>query len=345
MKFSIAINMERTDPAMPMTEVADHALHVLTTAENAGFEIAWAAEHHCVELTIAPNPFVILTHWAAHTSRIRLGTAVVAAPYWHPLRVAAEAALTDLYSNGRLELGLGRGAFQFEFDRMAGGLSQQEGGKYLQEMVPVVRELWAGDYAYDGTLWKFPLSTSVPKPVQDPFPPMWVAARSPETFDFSLKSNVNIMSTPLSNPFSEVENLAGKLAVALSDNPDCKRPRWLVSRRTCVYESTADWGAVADAASAHGKRFEGLFSTSGSVVNGFPQTLDVDHGATGIHSRDEVGKGIVHGTPDQVVAELKRYRALGVDSYCYNGHFGLPHDMPRRSLDLFANEVMPHFQD
>ena len=81
-------------------------------AEQGGFEIAWAAEHHTIELMAGPNPFTFLMDWAAHTWRIRLGTAVVGAPYWHPIRVAGEAALVDLYSDGRLELGLGRGSMR-----------------------------------------------------------------------------------------------------------------------------------------------------------------------------------------------------------------------------------------
>jgi flavin-dependent trigonelline monooxygenase, oxygenase component len=80
-------------------------------------------------------------HWAAHTLRIRLGAAVVVAPYWHPIRVAGEAALFDIYSDGWLELGLGRGAFQCEFDRMAGGMDQREGGRHLRQMLPVLRAL------------------------------------------------------------------------------------------------------------------------------------------------------------------------------------------------------------
>ena len=135
-------------------------------AEEGGFEIAWAAEHHTIELMAGPNPFTFLMDWAAHTSRIRLGTAVVVAPYWHPIRVAGEAALVDLYSDGRLELGLGRGAFQYEFDRMAGGIDQREGGRYLREMLPVLRGLWQGDFEHHGEIWRFPRATSVPKPLQ-----------------------------------------------------------------------------------------------------------------------------------------------------------------------------------
>ena len=100
MKFQLAINMERITPDLDMREVERHTLEMVQMADEGGFAIVWAAEHHALEMTIAPNPFQILTWWAAHTSRIRLGSAVVVAAYWHPIKAAGEAALLDLYSGG-----------------------------------------------------------------------------------------------------------------------------------------------------------------------------------------------------------------------------------------------------
>ena len=139
MKFSAVVNMARFDPSRRMDDVANEALEIVKICDQGGFDIVWTAEHHTIELTIAPSPFQLLAHWAAHTSNVRLGTAVVAAPYWHPIRLAGEAALCDVLTGGRLELGLGRGSYQYEFDRMAGGMPQGEGGRYLREIIPVVQ--------------------------------------------------------------------------------------------------------------------------------------------------------------------------------------------------------------
>jgi alkanesulfonate monooxygenase SsuD/methylene tetrahydromethanopterin reductase-like flavin-dependent oxidoreductase (luciferase family) len=124
MKFQLAINLERIDDSLDMQEVARHTLEMVQMADEGGFNIVWAAEHHALEMTIAPNPFSILAWWANHTNRIRLGTAVIAAPYWHPIKAAGEAAFLDLISGGRLEFGIGSGAYQREFDRMRPGLKQ-----------------------------------------------------------------------------------------------------------------------------------------------------------------------------------------------------------------------------
>ena len=138
MRFNLVINMERMDPDTDMVEVARHTTEMVQMADDGGFDIVWAAEHHALEMTVAPGPFQLLAHFAAHTKRIRLGTAVVVAPYWHPIKVAGEAAMLDLLSGGRLEFGIGKGAYQREFDRMAGGMNQNIGVPMMQEMLPVL---------------------------------------------------------------------------------------------------------------------------------------------------------------------------------------------------------------
>src|SRR5204863_720140 len=168
----LAINMRRRRPDVPMATIAAQALEMVVAAEGLGFDIAWAAEHHTIEYTIAPNPLVLLVHWAAHVRTIRLGTAVITAPYWSPLRAAGEIALADVLTGGRLEVGFGRGAYQYEFDRMADGIAQERGGEHLRELIPAVLALWKGDYAHDGRLWRFPRATSVPKPLQQTHPPV-----------------------------------------------------------------------------------------------------------------------------------------------------------------------------
>ena len=137
----------------------------------------------------------------------------------HPYRVAGEAALCDVLSNGRLEFGIGRGAYQFEFDRMAGGIPQGEGGDFMREMLPVVTRLWQGDCEHRGKYWSFPSATAVPKPMQKPHPPIWVAARDVATFDWAIKQGADIQATPLSRPNSEVDVLGKRFREALAANP------------------------------------------------------------------------------------------------------------------------------
>ncbi len=344
MKFQLAINMERMDPGLDMVDVERHTLEMVQMADQGGFNIVWAAEHHALEMTIAPNPFQILTWWAAHTDRIRLGTAVAVAAYWHPIKLAGEAAMTDRLSGGRLEFGIGSGAYQREFDRMHPGLLQSDAWKHMQEMLPVVKALWQGDVEHDGEFWSFPLATSVPKPLQKPHPPIWVAARAPVTYDFAIKDGCNIMSWPLTRPMSEAELYKGRLDQALADNPGCARPIFAMMRHTCVYDKKDDWQVPVRAAQRQLGQFENLFKNLGDVTDGFPKAVDL----AGIENRSEYDPKMLHanmafGTPDEVIAKLKLYQDIGVDEFIYYASMGLGLAEQKRSLELFIKEVMPAF--
>ena len=344
MKFHLAINMERMTPEQDMTDVERHTLEMVQMADEGGFAIAWAAEHHALEMTIAPNPFQILTWWAAHTSRIRLGSAVVVAAYWHPLKAAGEAALMDLYSGGRLEFGIGSGAYQREFDRMHPGLKRADGYRYVQEMLPAVKALWRGDYEHNGEYWSFPASTSVPKPLQKPHPPIWIAARSPDTYDFAVKHQCNILSWPLTRPMSEVELYKVHLERALAHNPGKPRPIFATMRHTVVYDRPEDWEVPVKAAMRQLGQFENLFKNLGDVADGFPQAVKLsDLENRGEYDPHMLHRNLMFGTPDEVIAKLRAYADLGVDHFTYYASLGLDMKQQKRSMELFVKEVMPAF--
>ncbi len=343
MKFHLAINMERIDDTLNMKDVAKHTLEMVQMADQGGFRIAWAAEHHALEMTIAPNPFSILTWWAEHTNDIRLGTAVIAAPYWHPIKAAGEAAFVDLISGGRLEFGIGSGAYQREFDRMRPGLKQTDAWRYMQEMLPVIRALWQGDYAHEGEHWSFPASTSVPKPVQAEVP-VWVAARAPITYDYAVKHGCNIQSWPLTRDMSEAQLYMDRMAEALAANPGKKRPVMAMMRHTAVYDRKEDWMVPVRAAQRQLSQFENLFKNMGDVENGFPKSIPFDQlGNRAEYDPKMLNRNLMFGTPDEVIAKLKLYEAIGVDEFIYYASLGLGLAEQKRSMELFCKEVIPAF--
>ena len=344
MKFQIAINLERMDDSLDMRQVARHTVEMVQMADRANFTTVWAAEHHAMEMTIAPNPFQLLTWWGENTDRIRLGTAVAVAAYWHPIRLAGEAAMTDLLTGGRLEFGIGSGAYQREFDRMHPGLKQSDAWRYMQEMLPALRALWAGDYAHDGQFWSFPKATSVPKPLQKDVP-IWIAARAPISYDFAVKNDCNIMAWPLTRPMSEAEAYMQRLQDALEAHPGARRPVMAMMRHTAVYEKPEDRDVPMAAARRQLGQFENLFKNLDDVVNGFPRPVSFES----LENRDEydpemLAENLMFGTPEQVIAKLKRYEALGVDEFIYYASMGLGQKEQKRSLEMFCNEVMPAFQ-
>ena len=111
----------------------------------------------------------------------------------------------------------------------------------MHEMLSAVKALWRGDYEHKGEYWSFPAATSVPKPLQKPHPRIWIAARSPDTCDFAVKHQCNILSGPLTRPMSEVELYKKHMERALADNPGKPRPIFATMRHTVVYERKEDW--------------------------------------------------------------------------------------------------------
>ena len=330
------------DDSIAMPEVAQHTLDMVKMADEGGFHIAWAAEHHALEMTAAPNPFQILTWWASHTTNIRLGSAVAVAAYWHPIDLAGEAAFTDLISGGRLEFGIGSGAYQREFDRLHPGLKQSDGYRYMHEMLPALKKLWAGDYAHDGEFWQFPTSTSVPKPVQKPHPPIWVAARSPITFDWAIENGCNIMSWPIQRPFEEAELYRSQLDEAIAAHPDAPKPTFALMRHTALYDNADDWMVPVRAAQCQLGQFEGLFQNMGDVTNGFPRQIPLSEVSNpGNYDADMLHENLMFGTPDQVIEKLKRYEALGVDEFIYYASLGLGLAEQKRSMELFCENIIP----
>jgi alkanesulfonate monooxygenase SsuD/methylene tetrahydromethanopterin reductase-like flavin-dependent oxidoreductase (luciferase family) len=345
MKFQLVINIERSDDTIPMDEVMRHTLEMVQIADRGGFAIVWAAEHHGLEMNVAPNPFQILIWWANNTSEIRLGTAVAVAAYWHPIRLAGEAAFFDLLSGGRLEFGIGSGAYQREFDRMQPGLKQPDAYKYMQEMLPALKALWAGDYEHNGEYWSFPTATSVPKPVQKPHPPLWIAARSPVTFDYAIANSCNIISWPLTRPFDEAELYKRQLDEAIAKAPGCKQQLFAMMRHTAIYENKSGHDSAIRALQTSMGCFENLFRNFGDVVNGFPKQIPLDE----LVEREQydpkmLEENLMFGSPDSAIEKLKRYEALGVDHFAYLASMNWSHKEQKRSLELFCQEVIPEFR-
>ena len=343
MKFSLFVHMERGDAAKPHRELFDEVEELVLAAESAGFESAWIGEHHGMEFTIAPNPFIQLAHLAARTKRIRLGTGNVIAPFWHPIRLAGEAAMMDVASNGRLDLGIARGAYMFEYERLAPGLDAWGAGQRMREMVPAIKRLWEGNYAHEGEFWSFPKTTSSPKPIQDPMP-IWVAARDPNSHDFAVANGCNVQVTPLASGDGEVESLMDRFRTAVAAHPEVPRPRISLLQHTFVTDGPQETETLVDELSRFYGLFGAWFANKRPVSQGIMAPLTEDErAAVPQFAPEKIAQNLVIGEPGAVIARLKRYEALGYDQFAIWIDSGISHERKRKSLDLFVRHVMPAF--
>lgn len=344
MKFSLFIHMERVSADVPQKRLYDEMIELCEMADRGGMHAIWTGEHHGMNFTIAPNPFLNLVDLARRTKKVRLGTGTVIAPFWHPIRLAGEAAMTDIITDGRLELGIARGAYSFEYERICPGLDAWTAGQRMRELIPAVKALWAGDYAHDGEHWKFPTTTSAPQPLQTPHPPIWVAARDPSSHEFAVSQGCNVQVTPLHLGDEEVESLMARFNAACAKFPEKPRPRIMVLRHTYVAESEADADRGAEELNRFYNYFGAWFRNERPIRQGLIQELtDEEIAAHPFYSPAAMRKNNIVGEAPEVIERIKAYEAMGYDEFSLWIDSGMSFERKRDSLRRFLDDVMPAF--
>lgn len=159
----------------PWAEVYQGLLDQIVFAEDLGYDSIWLTEHHFVEDGYTPSPVPLMAAIAARTKRIEISTDILILPLYHPVKLAEDIATIDVISGGRVMLGVGSGYRDEEF--AAFGTSRKERASRMEEGVAVLRGCWAeGPFSFVGRHYELDAIDVVPKPVQKPHPPLWMAA-------------------------------------------------------------------------------------------------------------------------------------------------------------------------
>jgi alkanesulfonate monooxygenase SsuD/methylene tetrahydromethanopterin reductase-like flavin-dependent oxidoreductase (luciferase family) len=344
MKFSLFVHMERLDASQNHTQLYEEFVQLCEIADQGGMHAIWTGEHHGMDFTIAPNPFISIADLARRTKNVRLGTGTVIAPFWHPIKLAGEAAMTDIVSGGRLDIGIARGAYSFEYERLMPGLDPWGAGQRMRELVPAVKGIWQGDYSHDGEFWKFPSTTSAPKPIQEPHPPIWVAARDPNSHEFAVAQSCNVQVTPLASGEAEITSLMGRFNAACEKFPEIARPKIMLLLHTYVGSDEADIALAAKEISTYYNYFFAWFKNVRPIHQGLIERLSEEElEANANLSPANMRVNMPIGTPAEVIERLKVYEALGYDEYSLWIDTGMSFARKKASLERFIADVMPAF--
>ena len=182
--------------------------------ERWGFQSFWLPEHHFTRGSAIPDPLMLLASVAALTSKIRLGTTSYLLPLRQPVLAAEQVAVLDQLSNGRLTLGIGRGYAPQLFDTF--GVDRKRKRVLLKHCLDVMQRAWAGEPVGDGE-GGTPIS---PLPVQQPHPPIWVAAFGP----LALKQAGSLGRPYLSSPMETIDRLRHNLQIHTAACTDAGLP-------------------------------------------------------------------------------------------------------------------------
>ncbi len=313
------------DRSVPLASIYDMALERIAIMDTAGYDAVWLAEHHFSSFSVCPSVHMMGVMAAARTKRLRIGTAVSLAPFYNPLRLAEEVALLDVLSGGRVNWGAGRGFERSEFK--AFGIPGEESASRFHEAVDIVLKAWTNDkLSYQGKYFSYDGVEVLPKPLQAPHPPVWMAATSLPAIDWAAAKGFSILMDPHSSRTDLVakrRHYGEKLAAAgLSD-----AGRVIPMARLVAIDETADKAREVARRAAHW--------TVGSYVGATHHRQE----ARTFGGKDPIdfylGDVMLHGTAESVADQIRALEADAGMTYL------MAAPLSRRSFTLLTDKVLP----
>jgi alkanesulfonate monooxygenase SsuD/methylene tetrahydromethanopterin reductase-like flavin-dependent oxidoreductase (luciferase family) len=328
--------------AQTSTSQYERGVEITQAAEDLGFANMWLAEHHFSTYGYLSRPLTFALHLADRTRRIRVGTAVIVVPLHHPLVIAEEIATVDLLSGGRLDVGLGRGYQRYEFKRL--GQRLEESRDRWEEAVDILLLALAGrPFHYDGQYFSIDETTVYPQCLQQPHPPIWVTAQSPESIEATVKRGFHVVSGGFGVHLERLREFRRVFDDQMTRTPPSQPIHVGTQRPVYVTDNETDARAAAEHARWNMRVTLSLRNNYERVEQGHAMAVPFDNEPT---TDDLIDKFSVIGTPDTCIRQIRRlHEAMGIDHFNASFWFGdLTQAQVLRSMRLFAEEVMPAFE-
>jgi alkanesulfonate monooxygenase SsuD/methylene tetrahydromethanopterin reductase-like flavin-dependent oxidoreductase (luciferase family) len=323
-------------------------------SEELGFDEVWFTEHHFIDYGLSVDPATLASAAASRTRRVRIGLAAAILPFHHPLRLAEQMALVDIISQGRLDVGVGRGNRPAEFAGYR--VPQQESRERFDETVDVMQRAWTEErFSYRGRFFTFDDVRVIPKPVQRPHPPLYQVCVTKDGIENTALRGWPMLNSVLFGPVDQLvanrDTYVNTLEKAGRSQAEIQAllARWGVSRQ--IYVADTDARALEEAKAAEIWYQESFrrFVIPERIEDAHP-TLQPAFRAMADRLGKVTWEGLVaetlaFGSPDTVTRHIEYMRSLGVGQIlCWMNFGGLSQHKIRRSMELFAREVMPRFR-
>lgn len=320
-------------------------------ADRAGFKYAWATEHHFLEeySHLSANES-FLGFVAARTKRIHIGSGImnITPPVNHPARVAERAAVLDILSEGRFELGMGRGSSTTE--QRGFGIDDAELTKEMfDEVLGQLPRMWAEtDYSYEGTHFSMPARNILPKPRTKPHPPLWVAAGSPSTFEKAARLGLGVLCFSTAGP----KAIAPLIERYKRDIENAEPVGGYVNNNVMV---TTQMLCLEDGARARDIATRITLGYQNSLVFRYLDTFPKPPGIpawpalipepTVAGLEEAVAKGLLPiGTPDECARAVQTYADIGADQLTFGMlSTTMPIEVAVEAVETFGAHVIPRF--
>ncbi|HUA35075.1 MAG TPA: LLM class flavin-dependent oxidoreductase [Candidatus Binataceae bacterium] len=320
MKFGVLQFFSWPDRRSTLATVYERALERIEIMDRSGYDAVWITEHHFNDYSVCPSIPVMGAYAAARTKRLHIATGVTLAAFYHPLRLAEEIALLDILSGGRVYWGAGRGFDPKEFRTF--GMTPEESYPRFQEAVDIVMRAWRNQrITYKGKYYSFDNIEVLPKPLQQPHPPMWVAAYSPPAIEWAASQGYSIMLDPHS-PTSVIGEKMQAWRKLLVEHGHSSEGRVLPTVRLVAIAAT-------DAKAAEIAR-EGSKWLLRTYVNPTGERGDSDAMANRY-----VDSMVIHGTAERVADQIARLNEeIGLD-------YMITAPLSHETFLTFTDKVLP----
>jgi alkanesulfonate monooxygenase SsuD/methylene tetrahydromethanopterin reductase-like flavin-dependent oxidoreductase (luciferase family) len=366
MKFAMFYEIPVPRPWTPGKEHQAYkdVVEQVKLGDKVGFHSVWSVEHHFLEeYSHCSNPEVLYGHLAAVTENIRLGYGVrlMPKPYNHPIRTAESVAVLDLLSDGRVEFGTGRSATRTELEGF--GIHPDESRPMWQEGLEMALGAMTNDeFSFDGEYWQMPPRRVLPKPLQDPHPPVWAATSSDSGHRLIGELGLGLLSFAVGTP---PEELKRRIDIYRGGIAACEEPMgafvndqaasftmvnvapttdealeqasesftWYPKYGAKIIGSVAQW--LQEMEEELGT-YDYLASTAQSVEQGLTDHLTMDY------LMDT--NACVCGDPDRAIEMFRAYEATGCDVvFCLFNPYDVSHEACMQTIELMGEHVIPAF--
>lgn len=324
-------------------------------AERLGFSDVWLTEHYFTGESVYNDSLLFASALAMRTERVRIGFAVVQTPFHHPVRLATQLALLDNLSNGRIDVGLGKGTVYNEYEFVGHGLTSADSRERMAETVEILERAWSGEpFRYDGQFHRVQVPALRPKPVQQPGPPLWRSVISPASFEECGRLGLPILTARL--PVARIRERWALYDKGLQAGGHDEATRDRLLGRSALWRNVyvADSQAQAEdelanllvETRAHMMHVREAynppdFSPAPETLNPWTDPKVADDEAIPY----VLETGSLYGTPKRVTEQVAELREAGVRHLlCQTGFGAMPHDLNVASMRRFGEQVMPRFR-
>ncbi|MDP9066214.1 MAG: LLM class flavin-dependent oxidoreductase [Pseudomonadota bacterium] len=305
--------------------------------DRLGFRGITIPEHHLINILLIPDPLQFAVKVASMTEHLEIVTSVCQLPL-HDMRIfAGQVIQADILCDGRLVLGVGRGAFAYELARMGKPIEESR-GRFDESLNVLMALLAREEVSWEGQYYQFAPITVMPRPRAAGSPSIMIAALTPEAIESAARRGFHIQTTPLNASVDKMREQVDAFKRGKAACGEAGRDlRLAVMRVCCIAEDDADARRKLDLAYDYYGRFQNMFTGPGIVEHGAIKALPLKQ------SKDQLRESLLICTASELIDRLKVYQELGVDELIINGNIGHDNQESLDALERFAADVMPYF--